>query len=82
MDKKSIVNDLYKASLLSLLAVGYSTLGKNLLKMTPPSIQKFDLEDIGKLLVVVAASEMTIEYLIKQKIIPENINVWDKWKEL
>ena len=75
MDKKSIVNDLYKASLLSLFAVGYSILGKNLLKMTPPSIQKFDLEDIGKLVVVVAASEMTIEYLIKQKIIPENINV-------
>ena len=75
MDKKSIVNDLYKASLLSLLAVGYSIIGKNLLKMTPPSIQKFDLEDIGKLVVVVAASEMTIEYLIKQKIIPENINV-------
>ena len=75
MDKKSVVNDLYKASLLSLFAVGYSILGKNLLKMTPPSIQKFDLEDIGKLVVVVAGSEMTIEYLIKQKIIPENINV-------
>ena len=46
MDKKSIVNDLYQAAVISVLAVGYSMLGKEILKMTPPSIQKFDLEDI------------------------------------
>ena len=45
MDKKSIVNDLYQAAVISVLAVGYSMLGKKILKMTPPSIQKFDLED-------------------------------------
>ena len=28
MDKKSIVNDLYKAAVISVLAVGYSMLGK------------------------------------------------------
>ena len=75
MDKKSIVNDLYHASLISVFAVGYSMLGKKILKMTPPSIQKFDLEDTGKLVAIVAASEMTREYLIKQKILPEHINV-------
>ena len=75
MDKKSIVNDLYHASLISAFAIGYSMLGKKILKLAPPSIQKFDLEDTGKLVAVVAASEMTREYLIKQKIIPENINV-------
>ena len=31
--------------------------------MTPPSIQKFDLEDTGKLVAIIAASEMTREYL-------------------
>ena len=51
-------------------------LGKKILKMTPPSsIQKFDLEDIGKLDTIVAAAEMTREYLIKQKILPDHINV-------
>ena len=45
MDKKSIVNDLYQAAVISVLAVGYSMLGKKILKMTPPSVQKFDLED-------------------------------------
>ena len=68
MDKKSIVNDLYQAAVISVLAVGYSMLGKKILKMAPPSIQKFDLEDTGKLVAIVAASEMTREYLIKQKI--------------
>ena len=71
MDKKSIVNDLY----ISVFAVGYSMLGKKISKMAPPSIQKFDLEDTGKLVANMAASEMTREYLIKQKILPEHINV-------
>ena len=75
MDKKSIVNDLYQAAVISVLAVGYSMLGKKILKMTPPSIQKFDLEDTGKLVAIVAASEMTREYLIKQKILQDHINV-------
>ena len=75
MDKKSIVNDLYHASLISVFAVGYSMLGKKILHMAPPSIQKFDLEVTGKLVVIVAASEMTREYLIKQKILPDHINV-------
>ena len=74
MDKKSIVNDLYHASVVSALAIGYSMLGKKILKMASPLIQKFDLEDIGKLVGTVAASGMTREYLIKQKILPESIN--------
>ena len=75
MDKKSIVNDLYQAAIISVFAVGHSMLGKKILKVSPPSIQKFDLEDTGKLASIVAASEMTREYLIKQKILPDHINV-------
>ena len=73
MDKKSIVNDLFQA-VVSVLAVGYSVLGKKILKIAPPNIQKFDLEDTGKLFAIVSVSEMR-EYLIKQKILPEHINV-------
>ena len=60
---------------ISVLAVGYSMLGKKILKMTPASVQKFDLEDTGKLVAIIAASEITREYLIKQKILPDHINV-------
>ena len=68
MNKKSIVNDLYQAAVISVLAVGYSMLGKKILKMIPPSIQKFDLEDMGKLVAIVAALEMTREDLTRSYI--------------
>ena len=75
MDKKSIVNDLYQAAVISVLAVGYTVLGKKILRMSTPCVQRFDLEETGKLVAIVAASEMTREYLIKQKILPDHINV-------
>ena len=44
LDKKSIVNDLYQVAVISVFAVGYSMLGKKILRMAPPSIQ-----NIGKI---------------------------------
>ena len=70
-----MVNDLYQAAVISVLVVGYSVLGKKILRIASPSVQPFDLEDTGKLVVIVAASEMTREYLIKQKMLPDHINV-------
>ena len=75
MDKKSIVNDLYQAAAISVFAIGYSMLGKKILTIAPPGIQKFYLEDTEKLVAIIAASEMMREYFIKQKILPEHINV-------
>ena len=75
MDKKSTVNDLYRAGVISIFAVGYPVLGKKILNKTPLSIQEFDLEDTGKMAAIVTDSEMTREYLIKQKILPEHINI-------
>ena len=75
MGKKSIVNDLYQAAAISVLAVGYSMLGKKILCIAPPSIQRFNLEDTGKLVAIVATSGITREYLIKQKILPDHINI-------
>ena len=50
MDKKSTVKDLYQKAVISVLAAGYSMLGKKILHMALPSSQKFDLEDAGKLI--------------------------------
>ena len=74
MDKKSIVNDLYKVAVISVFAIGYSMLGKKILNVAPPSIQKFDLEDTVKLVAIIAASEMTREYLFKHRFLPDHIN--------
>ena len=41
-----------------------------LIKMSPPSLSKFDTEDGVKLVGIVALSDFTKDYLIKQKIIP------------
>ena len=59
--------------MVSALAVGYKMLGKTLIKMSPPSLSKFDIEDGVKLVAIVAMSDFTKDYLIKQKIIPNNI---------
>ena len=59
------MNDLYQVAVISVFVDSYSMLGKKILKIAPPSIQKFDLEDTGKLVAIVAASEMMQEYLIK-----------------
>ena len=58
MDKKSIVNNLYQAVVASILAISYMMLDKKIPKVTPLSIQMFDLKDMGKLVVIIAASEM------------------------
>ena len=47
-------------------------LGKKMLKMTSSSIQKLNLEDMGKLLVIIIVSEMMRLYLIKHKILLEH----------
>ena len=42
-------------------------LGKTLIKMSPPSLGKCDVEDGIKLVVIIAISDFTKDYLIKQK---------------
>lgn len=70
---KDLKESIYHAAVISGLAIGYTMLGKAVIKMSPPSLAKFDVEDGLKLVAVVALSDFTKDYLIKQKIIPSNI---------
>ena len=70
---KDLKESVYHSAVISALAVGYTMLGKTVIKMSPPSPGKFDVEDVLKLVAVVALSDFTKDYLIKQKIIPNNI---------
>ena len=70
---KDIKGSVYHGAVVSALAKGYTMLGKTLIKMSPPSLSKFDIEDSLKLVTIVALSDFTKDYLIKQKIIPNNI---------
>ena len=70
---KDLKESIYHGAVISALAVGYTMLGKTLIKMSPPSLEKFDVEDGVKLVAIVALSNFMKDYLIKQKIIPNNI---------
>ena len=70
---KDIKESIYHGAVVSALAIGYTTIGKTLIKMGPPSLSKFDIEDGVKLVEIIAMSDFMKEYLIKQKIIPNNI---------
>ena len=70
---KDLKESVYHSAVISAPAVGYTMLGKTLIKMSPPSLRKFDVEDGVKLVGVIALSDFTKDYLIKHKIIPNNI---------
>ena len=70
---KDLKESVYHDAVVSIVAVGYTMLGKTLVKMSPLSLGKFDIEDGVKLVAIVAMSDFTKDYLIKQKIIPDNI---------
>ena len=70
---KDLKESVYHGAVVSALAVGYTMLGKTLIKMSPPSPGKFDVEDGVKLVAIVTISDFTKDYLIKQKIISDNI---------
>ena len=42
---KDIKESVYHGSVISILAIGYTMLGKTLIKMSPPSLSKLDIED-------------------------------------
>ena len=70
---KDLKESVYHDAIISTLAIGYTMLGKMLVKMSPPSLGKFDIEDVVKLVAIIAMTDFMKDYLIKQKIIPNNI---------
>ena len=64
---KDLKESIYHCAVISVLAIGYTMLEKTLIKMSPPSLGKFDAEDGVKLVAIIAISDFTKDYLIKQK---------------
>ena len=52
----------YHGAIISILAVGYTVLAKTLVKMNPPSLSKFDVEDGVKLVGIIAMADFTKDY--------------------
>ena len=70
---KDLKESVYHGAVVSALAIGYTMLGKTLIKMSPLSLSKFDVEDAVKLVAIVAMSDFAKDYLIRQKILPSDI---------
>ena len=70
---KDTKESVYHGAIVSGLAIGYTMLRKTLIKMSPSSLSKLDIEDSVKLVGIIALPDFTKDYLIKQKIIPNNI---------
>ena len=56
---KDFKESIYHSAVISVLAVGYTMLGKTLIKMSPPSLRKFKVEEGVKLVPIVATSNFT-----------------------
>ena len=70
---KDFGNLLYHSAVVGGLSVGYSMVGKKLLKMKPANLGRLDIEDSIKLVGTVAFAFWTQDMLVKQRIIPANI---------
>ena len=70
-----IANLVYHSAVICGLSVGYSMIGKNLIRMKPADLGKLDFEDSVKLIAIITASIATRDFLVKQGIIPENISM-------
>ena len=71
--KKDIVNTLYHSTLLAATSIGYSYILKRFLRVNVGSPSSANLEELLKLGGVVALSNMTLDYLYQQGILPPNI---------
>ena len=72
IDGKQIANMLYHAGVETILTVGYSEIGKKLLKRPTPKVD-FNMSDIGMLSIDILLAMATKDMLVKQGIIPADI---------
>ena len=73
-EKKNVINLIYHASVVSGLAVGYTMVSKSLLRFRPPDMGRLDFQDGAKFVAIIAISMATKDMLVKQGIIPDNID--------
>ena len=73
--EKTIGNLVYHSAVIGSLSVGYTMIAKKIMSMKPADLGKLDMEDSIKLIAVITASIATKDFLVKQGIIPENLNI-------
>lgn len=75
MDVNTIVNGLYHSSILSGIVITNSLLTKKLLKVKPADLGQLDIKNAAMLTTNVYIAMMIKSALIKNGILPPNINI-------
>ena len=70
---KDIANTTYHSAVTTLLAVTYSMIGRKLVKFDIGDPSRPDIIEVLKLTVVVTLATFTKDWLVKNKIIPEDL---------
>jgi len=73
MSGKDIANTAYQSAILTALAVGYSMIGKKLIRLDVGDPARADITEFIKLSLVITISMFTKDWLVKQKIVPDYI---------
>ena len=72
--EKNILNTAYHAAVVTGIAVGSSKITKMVFKGSPTPKLALDFQDVGLMILYISSSMYIKDYLVKQKIIPENID--------
>jgi hypothetical protein len=70
---KDIANTIYHSAVTTTLVVGYALIGRKLVKLDVGDPAKPDLTEALKLTIVVTLATATKDWLVKNKIIPDEI---------
>jgi len=70
---KDVANTIYHSAVTTVLVVGYSIIGKKMVKLDVGDPARPDLTDALKLTIVVTLATFTKDWLVNNKIIPTDI---------
>ena len=70
---KDVANTIYHSVVITTLVVGYAMIGRKLVKLDVGDPARPDLTEALKLTIVVTLATVTRDWLVKNKIIPEDI---------
>ena len=70
---KDLINTFYHSAIVTSLAIGYSMIGKKLIKLDVGDPAKQDLSDFVKLTAVITLSVASKDWLVINKIIPDDL---------
>ena len=70
---KDVINMIYHSAVITGLAVGYSMIGKKLIRLDVCDPARPDLMEFIKLSIVITLSTFSKDWLVKNKLIPDDI---------